>query len=81
MRDDAAGRLSAKPADAPILERAAAPPSTAERPQAEGRSRLVAPLAAAALGLVLIYAAGFAQPEAIHNAAHDARHAAGFPCH
>ena len=44
-------------------------------------SRFMAPLAAAALGLVLLYGAGLAQVEELHNAAHDARHAAGFPCH
>ena len=33
------------------------------------------------LGVFLIYGTGFAQPEALHNAAHDARHAFAFPCH
>jgi cobalt transporter subunit CbtB len=41
----------------------------------------LAPLCAALLGLVLLYGVGFAQTEAIHNGAHDARHAAGFACH
>ena len=44
-------------------------------------SSVAAPLCAALLGLVLLYAVGFAQTEAIHNGAHDARHAAGFACH
>lgn len=38
-------------------------------------------LAAALLGLVLIIGAGFAQPQALHDAAHDSRHALGFVCH
>ncbi len=38
-------------------------------------------LGAAVLGLVLLYGAGFAQTEEIHNGAHDTRHSAGFPCH
>ena len=42
---------------------------------------ILSALAAAALGLVLVCGAGLAPMEAIHNAAHDARHAAGFPCH
>jgi cobalt transporter subunit CbtB len=42
---------------------------------------VAAPVCAALLGLVLLYAAGFAQTEAIHNGAHDARHASGFACH
>jgi len=33
------------------------------------------------LGAVLVYGVGFASPMAIHNAAHDARHAFAFPCH
>ena len=44
-------------------------------------SRATAPVCAALLGLLLVYLAGFAQTEAIHNGAHDARHAAGFACH
>lgn len=38
-------------------------------------------LSAAVLGLTLLFAAGFAETHALHNAAHDARHSAGFPCH
>ncbi len=33
------------------------------------------------LGLFLVAGVGFAGPAAIHNAAHDTRHATGFPCH
>jgi cobalt transporter subunit CbtB len=33
------------------------------------------------LGAVLVYGVGFASPMAVHNAAHDARHAFAFPCH
>ena len=50
------------------------------RPRAAS-SRTMAPLYAAVLGLVLLYAAGLAQTEEIHNGAHDTRHSAGFPCH
>lgn len=44
-------------------------------------SSIAAPLCAALLGLLLLYAVAFAQTEEIHNGAHDARHAAGFACH
>ena len=44
-------------------------------------ARLLAPLAAAILGLALVYLAGFAQADALHDGAHDARHSAAFPCH
>ncbi len=40
-----------------------------------------AALLAAFFGLVLVWGVGFAHPSAIHNAAHDARHAIAFPCH
>jgi cobalt transporter subunit CbtB len=43
--------------------------------------RLAACAAAFALGLVLIFLVGFAQPTVLHNAAHDSRHALAFPCH
>lgn len=43
--------------------------------------RLVAAFAAGALGLSLLFLSGFAAPEALHNAAHDWRHAHNFPCH
>lgn len=37
--------------------------------------------AAALLGLVMLYAAGFASSAIAHNAAHDGRHSHSFPCH
>ena len=45
------------------------------------KNRILPSLLAAALGLALIYGAGFAQTAQLHNAAHDGRHSAGFPCH
>lgn len=44
-------------------------------------NRIVPALLAAGLGLALLYAAGFAEMPVLHNAAHDGRHAAAFPCH
>jgi len=38
-------------------------------------------LLAILLGTFLIVGAGFAHPDAVHNAAHDTRHSATFPCH
>ncbi len=47
-------------------------------------SRLEA-LRAAAVALIvgfgLVWLAGFAYPESVHDAAHDTRHALSFPCH
>lgn len=44
-------------------------------------ARIMPALAAACLGLLLLYAAGFSSIEILHNAAHDSRHSAAFPCH
>jgi len=33
------------------------------------------------LGSVILYGAGFVSTAAVHNAAHDVRHAHAFPCH
>jgi cobalt transporter subunit CbtB len=38
-------------------------------------------LAVLIFGLVVLYAVGFSNFARAHNAAHDARHANGFPCH
>ncbi len=36
---------------------------------------------AALLGAFLIWGVGFSHIDVLHNAAHDTRHSAGFPCH
>ena len=38
-------------------------------------------LLAALLGVFLLFGVGFSHIEALHNAAHDTRHASAFPCH
>jgi cobalt transporter subunit CbtB len=38
-------------------------------------------LATIAIGLVMVYFVGFSPFQRAHNAAHDTRHANGFPCH
>ncbi len=44
-------------------------------------NRVLAGLLMLALGSMLILSVGFLGSEAIHNAAHDARHVFAFPCH
>lgn len=44
-------------------------------------STLIAVVTVAALGLFLLVVAGQAQSATLHDAAHDVRHATGFPCH
>lgn len=43
--------------------------------------RVAIAVGAGLLGLCLVYFAGFSHIEAVHNAAHDTRHSAAFPCH
>ncbi len=38
-------------------------------------------IAAAILGLTIVFAVGMLPMDAVHNAAHDTRHSAAFPCH
>jgi cobalt transporter subunit CbtB len=47
----------------------------------ESGAVLVAAFLAALLGTFLVAGAGFAHISAVHNAAHDSRHAFAFPCH
>ena len=42
---------------------------------------LASAMLAAMLGVAILYGVGFAQPAALHNAAHDGRHGIAFPCH
>ena len=49
-------------------------------PAAQQRAALALP-AVLTVGLFLVWGTGFASPEILHNAAHDARHAMSFPCH
>lgn len=43
--------------------------------------RLLPALAAAMLGMAILFGVALAGSDTIHNAAHDTRHAAAFPCH
>lgn len=43
--------------------------------------RLIAGVLALLIGFVLVGGVGFASDMAVHNGAHDTRHALGFPCH
>ena len=43
--------------------------------------RLLPALAAAMLGMAILFGVALANSDTIHNAAHDSRHAAAFPCH
>ena len=44
-------------------------------------STVMALLGAALLGGVILFGVGFSSMDVAHNAAHDMRHANGFPCH
>ena len=58
--------------------------ATASSAQVDSRhSKLPVLAGAIVLGLSILFMAGFmgGPADAIHNAAHDARHAFAFPCH
>lgn len=44
-------------------------------------ARFIPAVFAAVLGLAMITITGHVQAAALHDAAHDVRHATGFPCH
>lgn len=48
---------------------------------ASAQSRYMQLALAGLLGIFVIGFLGFAQMEAVHNAAHDYRHSMAFPCH
>ncbi|MCU0802683.1 MAG: CbtB-domain containing protein [Rhodobacteraceae bacterium] len=47
----------------------------------EKTTALLSVLFMAVLGGAILFAAGHAQSATLHDAAHDIRHATGFPCH
>ena len=49
--------------------------------QARTGSTIAAIIMAAVIGFGIIVVAGHVQAGALHDAAHDVRHATGFPCH
>ena len=49
--------------------------------QARVGSLRLAPGLAMMIGLGIVTLAGHVQASALHDAAHDVRHATGFPCH
>jgi cobalt transporter subunit CbtB len=55
--------------------------STSHSASATLAQRLVAAIGASVLGACLVFFAGFSHIDAVHNAAHDTRHSAAFPCH
>ncbi|WHA40502.1 CbtB-domain containing protein [Agrobacterium larrymoorei] len=55
--------------------------NTASSAVSTSTSKIVQGLSAIALGLFIVGFVGFSHVEAMHNAAHDTRHANAFPCH
>ncbi len=45
------------------------------------KSGLMSIVMVALIGAALVYVAGFANADVLHDAAHDTRHSTGFPCH
>ena len=55
--------------------------TTLNQTTAKSTTSLMSVLFVALLGGTILFAAGHAQSETLHDAAHDVRHATGFPCH
>jgi len=49
--------------------------------QSAAKSTLMPAVMALVLGFGIVTLAGHVQASALHDAAHDTRHATGFPCH
>lgn len=47
----------------------------------ESRADILGIVGAVTLGVLLLFAAGFAQATVMHDTSHDLRHAMAFPCH
>lgn len=57
-------------------------PSTQTAALTESRSGVIAAATSAILlGMFLVFGVALAQPDVLHNAVHDTRHAMSFPCH
>lgn len=48
---------------------------------AKSASGIVSIVFVALIGATVLFVAGHAQSATLHDAAHDVRHATGFPCH
>lgn len=59
----------------------ATPITAASTTTVAGTSQRSAAIGALLLGSALLFLVGFAPMPAVHNAAHDTRHSAAFPCH
>lgn len=55
--------------------------STAAQSSSSKVALLPVVLLSAFIGAFVVFGVGFAHSNVLHNAAHDSRHALGFPCH
>lgn len=55
--------------------------NTAVRVVPDTTTRIMTGIFALVLGVFFVWGAGFASADALHDTAHDARHAMGLPCH
>ncbi len=65
------------------ISQAALPPNMSQTGslQTSLSQKIIAASLALFIGMALIYGTGMVQNIAVHNGAHDMRHAFGFPCH
>lgn len=54
---------------------------TSDKHTTDSRTGLMSAVFAMIIGVGIVAVTGHAQAAALHDAAHDVRHATGFPCH
>jgi len=55
--------------------------NTKTQATAKADSSVLSIVFAAAIGISILFLAGFANSSTVHDFEHDTRHATGFPCH
>jgi cobalt transporter subunit CbtB len=55
--------------------------TTLNQTTAKSDTGLMSILFVALVGATMVFTVGLAQSQTLHDAAHDVRHATGFPCH
>ncbi len=57
------------------------PSTSSQAVSLSSQQRMAAGVLALIFGAFFLFGVGFAHSNTLHNAAHDTRHALGFPCH
>lgn len=64
-----------------MASKATAPSQAADSVDSDRQATVLSAALVILLGGFVLFGVALAQPAAVHNAAHDARHSFSFPCH